>query len=109
MEIETCYPDVLTIAEESHAWPKVSRPISEGGLGFKMKWDMGWMNDTLKYFKRDPVLRKHYQNELTFRMLYAWSENFVLPLSHDEVVHMKRSLRSEERRVGKECRSRWSP
>jgi len=92
MEIEACYPDVLTIAEESHAWPKVSRPISEGGLGFKMKWDMGWMNDTLKYFKRDPVVRKYYQNELTFRMLYAWSENFVLPLSHDEVVHMKRSL-----------------
>jgi len=91
-EVATCYPDVLTIAEESHAWPKVSRPISEGGLGFKMKWDMGWMNDTLKYFKRDPVIRKHYQNELTFRMLYTWSENFVLPFSHDEVVHLKRSL-----------------
>jgi 1,4-alpha-glucan branching enzyme len=92
LEVGSCYPDVLTIAEESHAWPKVSRPVAEGGLGFSMKWDMGWMNDTLKYFKRDPVFRKHYQNELTFRMLYAWTENFVLPLSHDEVVHMKRSL-----------------
>ncbi|RMG36567.1 MAG: 1,4-alpha-glucan branching enzyme, partial [Planctomycetota bacterium] len=86
------YPGAVTIAEESTAWPGVSRPVYAGGLGFTMKWDMGWMNDTLRYFRRDPVHRKYHHNELTFRQMYAYSENFVLPLSHDEVVHGKRSL-----------------
>jgi 1,4-alpha-glucan branching enzyme len=86
------YPDVQTIAEESTAWPKVSRPIYTGGLGFGLKWNMGWMHDTLDYFSRDPVHRKYHQNELTFGLVYAFNENFVLPLSHDEVVYGKRSL-----------------
>ena len=86
------YPDVQTIAEESTSWPLVSRPTSLGGLGFGMKWDMGWMHDTLDYMGHDPLLRKVHHDELTFRMTYAFSENFVLPLSHDEVVHGKRSL-----------------
>jgi 1,4-alpha-glucan branching enzyme len=86
------FPDVQTIAEESTAWPMVSRPVYVGGLGFGLKWDMGWMHDTLKYFSQDPVYRKYHHNQLTFRMLYAYHENFVLPLSHDEVVHMKGSL-----------------
>ncbi|MFO0725427.1 MAG: 1,4-alpha-glucan branching protein GlgB [Myxococcota bacterium] len=92
---ETLYrehPDVQTIAEESTAWTKVSRPIWEGGLGFGFKWDMGWMHDMLQYLARDPVHRKYHQNDLTFRMLYAFAENFVLSLSHDEVVHGKGSL-----------------
>jgi 1,4-alpha-glucan branching enzyme len=86
------YPDVQTYAEESTAWSQVSRPTSTGGLGFGLKWDMGWMHDTLKYFAREPIHRAHHQGELTFRMVYAYSENFVLPLSHDEVVHGKGSL-----------------
>ncbi len=86
------HPDVLTIAEESSAWPKVSRSEKEGGLGFKMKWDMGWMHDTLRYFKRPPVHRKYHQGELPFRMVYAFQENYLLALSHDEVVHGKGSL-----------------
>lgn len=91
-EIYHNYPDVQTIAEESTAWPMVSRPTYVGGLGFGMKWDMGWMHDTLSYMSKDPIYRKYHHNNLTFRILYAFSENFVLPLSHDEVVHGKGSL-----------------
>ena len=91
-EIYRSYPDVQTIAEESTDWPMVSRPTYVGGLGFGMKWDMGWMHDTLEYFARDPIYRKYHHDRLTFRMLYAFSENFVLSLSHDEVVHGKSSL-----------------
>jgi len=91
-EVYRNYPDVQTIAEESTAWPMVSRPTYVGGLGFGMKWDMGWMHDTLQYMSQDPVFRRYHQNDLTFRMLYAFTENFVLPLSHDEVAHGKGSL-----------------
>lgn len=86
------YPDCQTIAEESTAYPMVSRPVHAGGLGFGLKWDMGWMHDTLDYFAQDSIHRKYHHGKLTFRMLYAGHENFVLPLSHDEVVYGKRSL-----------------
>jgi 1,4-alpha-glucan branching enzyme len=91
-EIYQQFPPVQTTAEESTAWPMVSRPIYLGGLGFGMKWDMGWMHDSLEYMSQDPIFRKFHHNRLTFRMVYAFSENFMLPLSHDEVVYGKGSL-----------------
>lgn len=90
--VYTSVPGVQTIAEESTSWPMVSRPTFVGGLGFGYKWDMGWMHDTLRYFERDPVHRRYHHNEITFRSLYAFQESYVLPLSHDEVVHGKGSL-----------------
>ncbi len=95
------FPDVQTFAEESTAWPMVSRPTDVGGLGFGLKWDMGWMHDALGYLRLDPIYRRYHHDELTFRQVYAWHENFVLPLSHDEVVHGKASL------LGKMPGDRW--
>jgi 1,4-alpha-glucan branching enzyme len=91
-EVYQNYPDVQTIAEESTAWPMVSRPTYLGGLGFGLKWDMGWMHDTLQFLSRNPIHRRFHHGQITFRMLYAFTENYVLPLSHDEVVHGKGSL-----------------
>jgi 1,4-alpha-glucan branching enzyme len=94
-------PGTVVVAEESTDWAMVSRPTDVGGLGFSMKWNMGWMHDTLDYFKEDPIYRLHHHDKLTFGMMYAYSENFVLPLSHDEVVHLKRSL------IGRMPGDRW--
>ncbi|HEV7999577.1 MAG TPA: 1,4-alpha-glucan branching protein GlgB [Planctomycetaceae bacterium] len=95
VHLHGAFPGILTIAEESTAWGGVSAPVYNGGLGFSMKWDMGWMNDTLRYLRHEAIHRKYHQNELSFRMVYAFTENFILPLSHDEVVHGKRALISQ--------------
>ena len=89
------YPGCFTVAEESTAWPGVTKPVSEGGLGFAFKWNMGWMHDTLQYFAKDPIHRRFHQDQLTFAMVYEYTERFIMPLSHDEVVHLKGSLLSK--------------
>ncbi|MCS6991376.1 MAG: 1,4-alpha-glucan branching protein GlgB [Chitinophagales bacterium] len=100
-EVYRSFPDVQTIAEESTAFPKVTHPVHQDGLGFGMKWMMGWMHDTLQFFTKDPIYRKYHHNLITFSIMYAFSENFVLPFSHDEVVHLKRSM------LGKMPGDRW--